>query len=71
MSRSDGNVRTLRLPDGGTLDIPLPGSRARFSVKSGGILGETAEHTFPTLFIGIVLGVAVGVGATAWYLRSR
>ncbi|MBV8722253.1 MAG: hypothetical protein JO277_08895 [Candidatus Eremiobacteraeota bacterium] len=71
MSRSDGNVRTLVLPDGGTVDIPLPDSRSRFVVKSGGILSEAPGRTFPTLLVGVVLGVAVGIGATAWYFRSR
>jgi hypothetical protein len=71
MSRSDGNVRTLMLPDGGTLDIPLPGSRARFAIKSGGFLADGPTPRVPTMLICVVLGVAVGVGATAWYLRRR
>ncbi len=71
MSRSDGNVRTLVLPDGGTLTIPLPGSRARFAHKPGGLLAESEAHTVPTLVIGIVLGAAVGAGVAVWCMRRR
>jgi hypothetical protein len=69
MSRSDGNVRTLVLPDGGTLTIPLPGSKARFAHKPGGFLAESEERTVPTLLIGIVLGAAVGAGVAVWCMR--
>jgi hypothetical protein len=69
MSRSDGNVRTLVLPDGGTLTIPLPGSKARFAHKPGGLLAESESRTVPTLLIGIVLGAAVGAGVAVWCMR--
>ena len=71
MSRSDGNVRTLVLPDGGTLTIPLPGSKARFAHKPGGLLAESASRTVPTLLIGIVLGAAVVAGVVVWRKRRR
>lgn len=65
---SDGNTRRLSLPNGGTMDIPLPGSRARFAMRPGSVL--SSSESCPTkivLVTGIVLGVAVGVGVAAWY----
>jgi hypothetical protein len=72
MTPSDGNTRKLVFPNGGTMDIPLPGSKARFAMRPGGMLADSESCPARlTLIVGIVLGVAVGVGATAWYLRSR
>lgn len=71
MSRSDGNVRTLVLPDGGTLTIPLPGSKARFIHKPGSLLADSESRPIPTLVIGIVLGAAVGAGVAVWYMGRR
>ena len=68
---NDTGTRTFYLPDGGTLSIPLPGSRAKFAHKPGGLLAEADSRTVPTLLIGIVLGAAVGAGAVVWYMRSR
>lgn len=69
---NDGGTRTLVLPDGGTMEIPLPGSRARFVMKPGKMFGESpACPARLTLFVGITLGLLVGAGAAVWYLRSR
>lgn len=69
---SDGNTRTLSFPNGGTMDIPLPGSKARFAMKPGSVLSDSDSCPAKvTLFAGIVLGLAVGVGVTAWYVSRR
>jgi hypothetical protein len=67
------NTRTLVLPNGGTMDIPLPGSTARFAMKPPSALAaaETCPHLAPTILIGVLVGVAVGVAATAFYLHHR
>jgi len=67
------NTRTLVMPNGGTMEIPLPGSDARFSMRPAGALAasESCPAMVPTILIGVVLGVAVGVAATAIYLRRR
>jgi len=72
MNLGEANVRTLRLPDGGTMDIPLPGSKARFSMRPGSML-SSPDGSFPVVpvMLGVVLGVALGVGATAWYMRRK
>lgn len=67
-SPSDGNTRTLSFPNGGTMDIPLPGSKARFAMRPGSMLASSEScPTKIVLITGIVLGVAVGVGVAAWY----
>jgi hypothetical protein len=70
---ASSNTRTLVLPNGGTMEIPLPGSDARFAMRPAGVLAaaEACPALAPTILIGIVLGVAVGVAATAFYLRKR
>jgi hypothetical protein len=69
---SDGNTRTLSFPNGGTMEIPLPGSKARFAMKPGSILSDSpACPTRATLIAGVVLGVALGVGVTAWYVSRH
>lgn len=72
MASSDGNTRTLMFPNGGTMAIPLPGSKARFMMKPGSVLSDSASCPARiTLLAGIVLGLAVGVGVTAWYVSRR
>lgn len=71
MSHPSGNVRTLVLPGGGTLDIPLPGSRGQFAIRQSTALAssETCPRLVTTVLITLVLGAVIGVGATAWYLK--
>lgn len=70
---ASSNTRTLVLPNGGTMDIPLPGSVARFAMKPPSALAaaEACPHLAPTIMIGLVLGIAVGVAAAAYYLHNR
>lgn len=65
------NTRTLYLPDGGTLEIPLPGSSARFEMNPGGALAFADGSRLPALLIGALVGVGIGIGVTVWYLRSK
>ena len=67
------NVRTLKLPDGGTFDIPLPGGNSRFVMRPGSsALAGTPPRLVATILISVGLGLMVGVIATNWYLsRSR
>lgn len=67
------NTRTLVMPNGGTMEIPLPGSDARFAMRPAGVLAaaESCPAMVPTIMIGVVLGVAVGVAATAIYLHNK
>lgn len=72
MTPSDGNTRTLTFPNGGTMQIPLPGSKARFEMRPGSALSDAPACPARTsLVIGLVLGVAVGVGAAAWWMSRR
>lgn len=65
------NVRTLTLPGGGTLDIPLPGADSRFAIRSGSsALAGTPPRLAATIAISVTVGVALGVVATVWYLRQ-
>jgi len=70
---ASSNTRTLVLPNGGTMDIPLPGSAARFAMKPPSALAaaEACPRMIPTIAVGILIGVAVGVAATAYYLHHR
>ncbi len=67
------NTRTLVLPNGGTIEIPLPGSAARFAMKPGGVLAaaDACPNLMPTIMIGVVLGIGLGVAATALYLHHK
>lgn len=69
MSRA-GDTTALSLPDGGVMEIPLPGSKGRFAVRAPSLLGQDGSSRLP-IVIGIVVGVAVGVAATAWYMSRR
>lgn len=72
MNHPNGNVRTLTLPSGGTIDIPLPGSKSEFAIHQPSILHDSDGNTnVPLLVAGIVIGVAVGVAATTWYMRRH
>ena len=63
------NVTTLSLPDGGTVDIPLPGSTKNFAINPPSMLSGDGTSRAPMLILGVVIGVAVGVGIAAWYFR--
>ena len=66
------NTRTLYLPDGGTVQIPLPGSNGRFEMTPPSALAFAGgDSRLPTLMIGILLGATAGVAVTAWYLNRR
>lgn len=66
------NTRTLRLPDGGTMEIPLPGSNARFEMNPSASLSfADGSSRLPTLLVGALVGAGVGIGLTVWYLRSK
>ena len=67
------NTRTLILPNGGTMEIPLPGSVARFAMKPPSALAsaESCPRMVPTIAVGLILGIAVGVAATAFYLHHH
>lgn len=65
------NTRTLYLPDGGTMEIPLPGSNARFEMNPAGVLAFAGGSRLPTLLLGALIGTGIGIGVTVWYLRSR
>lgn len=69
MNRSASNTRTLVLPSGGTISIPLPGSSGRFELKPPTVFADATGSPRISLFVGLVLGVAIGVAATAWYLK--
>jgi hypothetical protein len=65
------NTRTLYLPNGGTMEIPLPGSTARFEMNPGGALAFADGSRMPPLLLGALIGAGIGIGVTVWYLRSR
>lgn len=65
----NGQTTALTLPDGGILEVPLPGSKGRFSMRAPSLLGDTGSR-LPFIFA-VAVGVAIGVTATAWYLRRR
>jgi hypothetical protein len=70
MNHPNGNMRTLVLPSGGTIDIPLPGSKSSIVMRPSSMLHDAdGGSNIPLLIAGVVIGVAVGVAATAWYLR--
>lgn len=64
----DGTSTTLSLPDGGTIQIPLPGGKGRFLVREPSLLGDGGSR-FPTLLVGVLIGGVIGVTAAAWYYR--
>lgn len=66
-----GQTTALTLPDGGILEVPLPGSKGRFSIKSPSLLSAAEGSRLPLILVGVVIGVAVGATATAWYLSRR
>lgn len=67
----NANVTTLALPDGGTVDIPLPGSTKNFAINPPSLLSSSdGGSRLPLILVGVVIGVALGVGLTAWYMRS-
>lgn len=69
---TSGNVRTLILPSGGTMDIPLPGTKARFAIRRQSVLSSPGTWSrVPTILVCLTVGAAIGVGATAWYYSRR
>jgi hypothetical protein len=69
---TSGHFRSLELPSGGSLEIPLPSSKqTRITVKPPKGLGESVHESKLPLIIGVAVGVAIGVGATYWILRRR
>ena len=55
------------------MEIPLPGSDSRFSMKPPSVLAaaEVCPNLVPTIAIGLVLGIALGIAGTAVYLHYR
>lgn len=71
MSRS-GQTTALSLPDGGTLEVPLPGGKGRFLIKAPSLLAASdGTSRLPLILVGIAIGVTVGVTATVYYLNRR
>jgi hypothetical protein len=70
MNRS-GQTTALSLPDGGVLEVPLPGGKGRFSIRPPSLLAAADGSSRLPIIIGVVVGVAVGVAATAWYMSRR
>lgn len=67
----NANVTTLSLPDGGTVDIPLPGSTKNFAINPPSLLSSSdGSSRLPLILVGVIIGAAIGVGVTAWYMRS-
>lgn len=65
-------MRKLFLPSGGSIEIPMPGSKGSLTIKQGSMLRDAAlSSRAPVLLIGVVIGVAVGATAVAWHYRSR
>lgn len=69
--KNDGNVRTLVFPNGGTMDIPLPGSNARFALRPGSALNSSDGSSRLPILVALVIGLTIGVTATAWYFHRR
>jgi hypothetical protein len=66
------NTRTIYLPNGGTMEIPLPGSNARFEVNPPSALAfSDGGSRVPTLMVGVILGAVAGTVITVWYLKRR
>ena len=65
---SDGQTRTLYLPHGGTVEIPLPGSKARFAIKPSSVLADSGGSRLPTILLGLAVGFAMGA-AVVWYWK--
>lgn len=63
-----GQVRTLRLPHGGTVQIPLPGSKARFAINPSSVLADGGPSRLPSILLGVAVGFAVGA-AVVWYWK--
>ena len=63
-------TRTLILPHGGTVQIPMPGSKARFAVNPPSVLADSdGSSRLPTILIGIAIGCAIGAAAV-WYWKT-
>lgn len=63
-----GQTRTLYLPHGGTVEIPLPGSKARFAIKPSSVLADGGYSRWPTVMVGLAVGFAVGA-VVVWYWK--
>lgn len=69
---TEGDIRVLVLPSGGTVEIPMPKSKSRaISIKppSAAFRGSLGPSITPVV-IGVVVGLAIG-GATMWWLVNR
>lgn len=65
-----GSTRSLVLPSGGTLEIPMPATKqTHITVKPPRGLGEAMHESKWPLVLGVAVGIAIGVGATYWLLR--
>lgn len=66
------NTRTLWLPHGGSLEIPLPGSNARFEMNPPSALSfSDGNSRMPTVLVCLVVGAVAGAAVTVWYLHHR
>lgn len=69
---TQGDVRVLVLPSGGTVEIPMPKSKSRaIAIKppSAAFRGSLGPSAMP-IVIGVIVGLAVG-GAAVWWLTHR
>jgi hypothetical protein len=68
-----GDVRTLVLPSGGTVEIPMPKSKQKGIVinpPSQGLADFAGGSSIMPVVIGVVVGAVVG-GAIVWALTRR
>jgi hypothetical protein len=63
-----GNVTRLVLPDGGSFDLPLPGSSAKLVERGGGVLTSPAEC--PSALVPVLIGAVLGAGLTWLVVRA-
>lgn len=70
---TDSDVRTLVLPGGGSIQIPMPGSKAAPSIRRASSFADadSCPHLGATVIVSVVVGVAIGATVTAWVLHRR
>jgi hypothetical protein len=71
---TQGDVRTLVLPSGGTIEIPLPNSKSRkiaINPPSPMLRGPEGGSIILPVIIGIAIGAAVGGAVVYWALNRQ